>query len=92
MMSVTAPTRSCVAELVRADVLTWDRVELATGGVDHESAPATAEPPGAFEAVVGHAGDHPLRAATVIEGELAWEQFLSLHAVRERLARLRESL
>ena len=32
-----------------------------------------------------------LRAASVIEGEaeLAWELFLSLHAVRERLARLR---
>jgi DNA-binding CsgD family transcriptional regulator len=35
-----------------------------------------------------------LRAATVIEGEaeLAWELFLSLHAVRERLARLEAKL
>jgi hypothetical protein len=52
-----------LAELVPADVLTWDRVELATGAVDHEATPAEAEPPGAFEAVVGHAGDHPLLAA-----------------------------
>ena len=35
-----------------------------------------------------------LRAATVIEdeAELAWELFLSLHAVRERLARLEAKL
>jgi ATP/maltotriose-dependent transcriptional regulator MalT len=35
-----------------------------------------------------------LRAATVIEDEteLAWELFLSLHAVRERLARLEAKL
>ena len=52
-----------LAELVPADVLTWDRVELATGSVDHEAAPVGAEPSGAFEAVVGHASDHPLLAA-----------------------------
>jgi DNA-binding CsgD family transcriptional regulator len=52
-----------LAELVPADVLTWDRVELATGAVEHESTPVGAEPPGAFEAVVGHAGEHPLLAA-----------------------------
>jgi DNA-binding CsgD family transcriptional regulator len=52
-----------LAELVPADVLTWDRVELATGAVSHEATPVGAEPPGAFEAVVGHAGDHPLLAA-----------------------------
>src|SRR3954447_446860 len=52
-----------LAELVPADVLTWDRVELATGAVDHEATPVGAEPPGAFEAVVGRAGDHPLLAA-----------------------------
>jgi DNA-binding CsgD family transcriptional regulator len=52
-----------LAELVPADVLTWDRVELGTGAVDHETTPVAAEPPGAFEAVVGHAGDHPLLAA-----------------------------
>ena len=52
-----------LAELVPADVLTWDRVELATGSVDHEAVPVGAEPSGAFEAVVGHASDHPLLAA-----------------------------
>ena len=52
-----------LAELVPADVLTWDRVELATGAVDHEAVPPGAEPSGAFEAVVGHARDHPLLAA-----------------------------
>jgi len=52
-----------LAELVPADILTWDRVELATGAVDHESTPVGAEPPGAFDAVVRHASDHPLLAA-----------------------------
>src|SRR6188472_3801000 len=49
-----------LAELVPADVLSWDRVELSTGAVEHEAAPVGAEPPGAFEAVVGLASDHPL--------------------------------
>jgi DNA-binding CsgD family transcriptional regulator len=49
--------------LVPAEVLTWDRVELATGAVRHEAVPAEAEPPGAFEAVVGRAAGHPLLAA-----------------------------
>ena len=39
-----------LAELVPADVLTWDRVELATGAVDHKATPVGAEPAGAFEA------------------------------------------
>jgi DNA-binding CsgD family transcriptional regulator len=52
-----------LAELVPADVLTWDRVTLATGDVQHEAVPAGAEPPGAFGAVVVDAGDHPLLAA-----------------------------
>jgi DNA-binding CsgD family transcriptional regulator len=52
-----------LAELVPADVLTWDRVELATGAVDHEATPVGAEPAGAFEAVVVRARDHPLLAA-----------------------------
>jgi DNA-binding CsgD family transcriptional regulator len=54
---------SRLAELVPADVLTWDRVELATGAVRHEAVPAEAEPPGAFEAFVGDAAGHPLLAA-----------------------------
>ena len=44
-----------LAELVPADVLTWDRVELATGAVRHEAVPSEAEPPGAFETTVGDA-------------------------------------
>jgi DNA-binding CsgD family transcriptional regulator len=52
-----------LAALVPADVLTWDRVELDTGAVDHEAAPAEAEPRGAFDAVVERAADHPLLAA-----------------------------
>jgi hypothetical protein len=47
-------------ELVPADVLTWDRIELATGAVDHEAVPAEAEPSGAFAAIVGDARGHPL--------------------------------
>ena len=52
-----------LAELVPADVLTWDRVELATGAVRHEAVPSEAEPPGAFETIVGDAGGHPLLLA-----------------------------
>ena len=52
-----------LAALVPADVLTWDRVELATGAVDHEAVPAEAEPRGAFDVVVERAADHPLLAA-----------------------------
>src|SRR5258707_657719 len=52
-----------LAELVPADVLTWDRVELATGAVRHTAVPDAAEPDGAFEAVVGDAAGHPLLAA-----------------------------
>jgi DNA-binding CsgD family transcriptional regulator len=52
-----------LAQLVPADVMTWDRVELATGAVGHEAVPAEAEPPGAFAAVVGDAAGHPLLAA-----------------------------
>src|SRR5436309_310561 len=52
-----------LAELVPADVLTWDRVELATGAVRHEVVPSEAEPPGAFETIVGDALGHPLLLA-----------------------------
>jgi DNA-binding CsgD family transcriptional regulator len=52
-----------LADLVPADVLTWDRVKLATGAVRHEALPVEAEPAGAFDALVGHAVDHPLLAA-----------------------------
>jgi DNA-binding CsgD family transcriptional regulator len=56
-------TLRALAELVPADVASWDRVELATGAVEHETAPVDAEPVGAFEAVVSRAADHPLLAA-----------------------------
>jgi DNA-binding CsgD family transcriptional regulator len=52
-----------LAELVPADVLTWDRVEIGTGVVRHEAVPAEAEPPGAFAAIVGDAARHPLLRA-----------------------------
>jgi DNA-binding CsgD family transcriptional regulator len=62
---------SGLAELVPADVLMWDRVDLGTGVVRHEAIPADAEPPGAFAAIVGDASGHPL---------------LSGHAARRRPA------
>ena len=69
---------SGLVELVPADVLTWDRVELATGAVRHEAIPAEAEPPGAFAAIVGDVAGHPL---------------LSAHAARRRPAlRLSEAV
>jgi DNA-binding CsgD family transcriptional regulator len=54
---------SGLAGLVPADLLTWDRVELATGAIRHEAAPAEAEAPGAFAALVHGAAGHPLLAA-----------------------------
>ena len=52
-----------LAELVPADLLMWDRVELATGVVRHEAIPADAEPPGVFAAIVSDLAAHPLLAA-----------------------------
>jgi DNA-binding CsgD family transcriptional regulator len=52
-----------LAQLVPADMMTWDSVELSTGAVRHEAVPVEAEPPGAFAAVVGDAAGHPLLAA-----------------------------
>lgn len=52
-----------LAELVPADLVVWDRVELQTGAIEHDAAPADAEAPGAFAALVGRAVDHPLLAA-----------------------------
>ena len=69
---------SGLAELVPADVLMWDRVELATGAVRHPAIPADAEPRGAFAAIVGDVAGHPL---------------LSSHAARRRPAlRLSEAV
>ena len=79
---------AALAELVPADVLTWDRIELATGSIDHEATPVGAEPAGAFETVVGHARDHPLLAAHATHGRPA----LRLSEVVERGALTRGEL
>jgi hypothetical protein len=50
---------AALAQLVPADVMTWDRVELISGSVGHAAFPAEAEPRGAFGAFVGDAADHP---------------------------------
>src|ERR1019366_1764858 len=42
---VCRTVRLRLAELVPADVLTWDRVTLATGAVCHEAVPAEASRP-----------------------------------------------
>src|SRR6478752_5726817 len=55
-----------LAGLVPADVLTWDRVDLATGAVCHEAVPSAAEPPGAFETIVGDAVGHPFLLAHAV--------------------------
>ena len=52
-----------LAELVPADVLMWDRVELDSGLVRHEVIPADAEPPGAFATIVADVTEHPLLSA-----------------------------
>jgi DNA-binding CsgD family transcriptional regulator len=62
---------SGLAELVPADVLTWDRINLATGAVCHEAVPADAEPIGAFDAIVRRVADHPLLRAHAARGGLA---------------------
>jgi DNA-binding CsgD family transcriptional regulator len=54
---------AALGDLVPADCLTWDRVELATGAMRHEAVPAEAEHPGAFDTLVGCAADHPVLAA-----------------------------
>jgi DNA-binding CsgD family transcriptional regulator len=54
---------AALSQLVPADVMTWDRVELATGAVAHAAFPAEAEPRGAFDALVRDAAGHPLLSA-----------------------------
>jgi DNA-binding CsgD family transcriptional regulator len=60
-----------LVQLVPADVVSRNRIALATGAVMHEAVPAAAEPPGAFQEVAPTAGRHPL---------------LHPHAVRARSA------
>jgi DNA-binding CsgD family transcriptional regulator len=52
-----------LAEMVPADVLTWDDVETGAGAVRHRAIPGEAEPRGAFGSIVGDAAGHPLLAA-----------------------------
>jgi DNA-binding CsgD family transcriptional regulator len=52
-----------LAELIPADVLTWDRVTLATGAVCHEAVPHEVEPSGVFAALVETVAGHPLLRA-----------------------------
>ena len=65
-----------------------DRVELATGAVDHVAVPADAEPRGAFGSVVADAAGHPLLAAP------AWSRraAVRLSDVTERRALIRSAL
>jgi DNA-binding CsgD family transcriptional regulator len=77
-----------LGELVPADVLTWDRVELATGAVRHTALPEGAEPGGAFEAVIGEAAGHPLLAAHAAGRRSA----LRLSDVTERSALVHDEL
>jgi DNA-binding CsgD family transcriptional regulator len=62
-MDVQVQALQGLAELVPADVVTWDRVTLPTGAVYHEAVPAEVEPSGVFAALVETAAGHPLLRA-----------------------------
>jgi DNA-binding CsgD family transcriptional regulator len=81
-------TLRALAELVPADVLTWDRVDLATGAVRHTAVPDGAEPRGGFAAIVGDAPGHPLLAAHAARPRSA----LRLSDVAEHRALARDEL
>lgn len=62
--------RTALGELVRlvpSDLSSWNRIALSTGQIEHEAAPAEAEPRDAFQEVAPTATRHPL---------------LHLHAIR----------
>ena len=80
VMDVSRQALLGLAELVPADVLTWDRVTLATGAVCHEAVPAEVEPPGVFGAVVKTVAGHPLLRAHAAGQRAA----LRLSAIGER--------
>jgi DNA-binding CsgD family transcriptional regulator len=46
--------------LVPSDLASWNRIAPTTGAIEHEAAPAEAEPRRAFEAVAPTASRHPL--------------------------------
>ena len=55
--------RSALEELARivpSDLSSWNRIVLSTGAVEHEAAPAEAEPGTAFQEVSSTASCHPL--------------------------------
>jgi ATP/maltotriose-dependent transcriptional regulator MalT len=60
-----------LARLVPSDLASWNLVALSTGAIEHEAAPAEAEPPHAFQDLAPTATRHPL---------------LHAHAVRPRAA------
>jgi PAS domain-containing protein len=49
-----------LAQIVPSDLTSWNRIFLSTGAVEHEAAPAEAEPPLAFQEVSSTASCHPL--------------------------------
>jgi len=63
VMDVQVQVLRRLVELVPADVLTWDRVTLATGAVCHEAVPAEVEPSGVFAALVETVAGHPMLRA-----------------------------
>lgn len=51
-----------LARIVPSDLLCWDSVALGTGTVEHDAAPAGAEPPDMFGSLVRTAAEHPALA------------------------------
>jgi DNA-binding CsgD family transcriptional regulator len=49
-----------LCRLVPSDLSSWNRISLSSGVVEHEAAPAEAEPPHAFDAMAPTARRHPL--------------------------------
>jgi hypothetical protein len=49
-----------LAQIVPSDLTSWNRIVLSTGAVEHEAAPAEAEPRLAFQEVSSTASCHPL--------------------------------
>ena len=49
-----------LARIVPSDLMSWNRIALSTGAVEHEAAPVEAEPRLAFQEVSSTASCHPL--------------------------------
>jgi DNA-binding CsgD family transcriptional regulator len=66
--------RSALEELARvvpSDLTSWNRIALSTGAVEHEAAPAGAEPRLAFQEVSSTASRHPLLHAHALNPRAA---------------------